>query len=143
MKPSFQIWLRAALTLLLAFAGLFGELVHTARAYAPISAATQGSTITYDDEGNVAYDSSYRSPFGYDGGATPPENKYGHQLSGYRAPFGIFSDFLAAEGGTAALQPMADAAFQTGTIRNVAYKCQSSLLTQATGSMVSRNRFET
>lgn len=97
MKPSFQIWLRAALALLLAFAGLFGEPVHTARAYALNPPATEGSTITYDDEGNVAYDSSHRFPFGYDGGVKPPENKYGHQLSGYRAPFGIFSDFLAAE----------------------------------------------
>lgn len=34
--------------------------------------------------------------------------------------FAFASKLLAAEGGTAALQPMADAAFQTGTIRNVA-----------------------
>lgn len=37
MKPSFQIWLRAALAQLLAFASLFGELVYTASAYALIS----------------------------------------------------------------------------------------------------------
>jgi len=32
----------------------------------------------------------------------------------------LWHSTLAAEGGTAALQPMVDAAFQTGTIRNVA-----------------------
>ena len=65
MKESFQIWLRAALVLLLAFAGLLSSwLVPAARAYVLFPSATKGSTIIYDDQGNVANDSSRRSPFG-------------------------------------------------------------------------------
>jgi hypothetical protein len=100
MKSLFQIWLQVALALLPNLGCLFNAPGHTASACFLVSPTAEVPTIAYGDQNqaSIGYDGMRRLSFGYDGGAVPTENKYGHQLSGYRAPLGIFSSFLAAEG---------------------------------------------
>jgi len=81
------------------------------------------STFGYDRniQGQIEYDDgSCKGIFGYDRAAIRITSEYTDHSVNDRPVFALLSEFLAAEGGTAALQPMADAAFQTGTIRNVA-----------------------
>jgi len=88
-----------------------------ASAFAP--AATSG----YDDSSQprVAYDVSLNNPvLTYGRAVMLTVSKSGSESVATRPHHAKLAGFLAAEGGTAALQPMADAAFQTGTIRNVA-----------------------
>jgi len=68
----------------------------------------------------ISYGRSAMPVLVYDGLAVRFGNQSGNRAVCDRALFAKFAEFLAAEGGTAALQPMADAALQTGTIRNVA-----------------------
>jgi hypothetical protein len=69
---------------------------------------------------NLAYDNVARANSSYDRPSVLLQIADRNRSAGGSSPFVYFAEFLAAEGGTAALQPMADAAFQTGTIRNVA-----------------------
>jgi hypothetical protein len=80
-------------------------------------------TVGYDaavPESIVVYDSLARPASAYDEAPNHRAGEEKRSFKGGRVLFGPNAEFKAAEGGTAALQPMADAAFQTGTIRNVA-----------------------